>query len=241
MTHKATHTTTGTLYGVGVGPGDPSLLTLKAVSCIERAHVLAWIESPQHTRSFDVVKHLRQQHHMTYGTPIDMGNTEQQRVRHYDHLASRLKRHLCQGHDVAYLTLGDPLLYGSFTYLMERLRHTCAIDIIPGIPSFCAVTAHLQQCLAQKQETLTILTAQQALTRLAHPLNSHEAIVILKGGKHIQTLRRMLEQHGDKTIERAFYAEHVGTPQQTSMPLCAYDKPSAPYFSLIVITPHRSA
>jgi precorrin-2/cobalt-factor-2 C20-methyltransferase len=229
--------TTGRLIGVGVGPGDPGLLTLKALAAIETAAVVAYLsaEGAASLARTVVQAHLRPDHEERL-LEAPMRGEPEIIASFYDAAATRIAADLEAGRDVALLCLGDPLLYGSFVYLLDRLRHRFAFEVIPGIMSFGAAAARLGRVLARRRDSYTILSSLLPEARLEALIEASDAVTILKVGKRLPRLKAILKRQG--LLETAMLVTWVGWPEERVMPVTDWpDDEEAPYFSLILAGP----
>src|SRR5699024_9270948 len=157
---------TATLYGVGLGPGDPELVTLKAARLIGAADVIAY-HSARHGRSIArsiAAPHLGENqieealvYPVTTETTDHPGGYEGAITEFYERCAKRLAAHLDEGRDVVVLCEGDPFFYGSYMYMHERLSDSYQTCVVPGVTSLSAASAELGKPLAQRDEVLTLL------------------------------------------------------------------------------------
>ena len=224
--------TKGTLYGVGTGPGDPQLVTRIAWSLIESAQVIAY-PAPDDGVSFarsivaDAISADAIEIPMV--VPMRSGRMPAQSI--YDQGAEPIKTHLDAGRDVIVLCEGDPLFYGSFMYLLARLRDY-DIEIIPGITSMTACAAAEAHPLVARNDILTILPAPLDDATLEAGIKSAEAVVIIKVGRHLGRIRSLFDRLGYG--ETARYVSHASLPHQNCHKLS--DAPDdAPYFSMIIL------
>ena len=224
--------TKGTLYGVGTGPGDPQLVTRIAWSLIESAQVIAY-PAPDDGVSFarsivaDAISADAIEIPMV--VPMRSGRMPAQNI--YDKGAIAIKTHLDAGRDVIVLCEGDPLFYGSFMYLLARLRDY-DIEIIPGITSMTACAAAEAHPLVARNDILTILPAPLDDATLEAGIKSAEAVVIIKVGRHLGRIRSLFDRLGYG--ETARYVSHASLPHQNCHKLS--DAPDdAPYFSMIIL------
>jgi precorrin-2 C20-methyltransferase/precorrin-3B C17-methyltransferase len=231
---------TGKLYGVGVGPGDPELITLKAQRVIGSCDVVAYpgarhgssiarrIAAP-HLRDGQIELELR---YPVTGVDVDRGY-EALLAQFYDDCAAQLALHLDAGRDVAVLCEGDPFLYGSFMYLHERLAGRYRTEVIPGVCSFSAAAAATGTPLVRRDEALTILPGTLSADELAQRLRRSDAAVVLKLGRTFAKVRQAHERAG--TMARSIYVERASHPNERIAPLAEVDG-QVPYMSL-VLTP----
>lgn len=228
----------GTVYGVGVGPGDPELLTLKAVRIIETSPVIAYLTSPQgDSQARDIAaRWLTQQRQVPIVVSCQTDRTQANRA--YDQAAVTLGAALEEGLDVAILCEGDPLFYGSFTYLFQRLGARFPCCVIPGISSVSAVAAVTGRPLATAAEAIGIVpgTAPEAVLR--HALETWETVAIMKPGRHRPKLLHLLRETG--RIKEAVYVEQATRPNQRIVTqVDILEATPGPYFALFLVTPRR--
>jgi precorrin-2/cobalt-factor-2 C20-methyltransferase len=230
--------TTGRLLGVGVGPGDPELLTLKAVRILREAPVIAYVSAggrPSMARSI-VAEHL------SLGWPeihiaLPMRLVPELAHAAYDEGAARIGAVLERGRDVAVLCVGDPFVYGSFAQLFDRLGERYPTEVVPGVASFTAAAAAARTPLVGRSQTLVVLPAALASDALAAHLARNDGVALLKLGRHLAKVRNVLSDLG--LLERAIYVEHASTPHERVMRLADLAVDEAPYFSLLLLPPGR--
>ncbi len=223
----------GTLYGVGTGPGDPELVTRKAWHLIENADVIAYPE-PEGGNSFafDIVREAVKPNALliNISVPMTSGRSPAQSI--YDEAAAAIQSQLEQGKDVVVLCEGDPLFYGSFMYLLARLRENFHTEIIPGVTSMTACAAAHNHALVARNDSLIVLPATLDEDLFAERLECAEAVVIMKIGRNMKKIRAILE--AKNLAENALYVSHASLPHQAAMPLNQAPD-DAPYFSIILI------
>ena len=223
---------TGTLYGVGVGPGDPELMTLKAVRILERAPVLAYPapnEGESSARAIAAPFIPPGRTEIAIRVPMRPGIVP---AGIYDRAGEEIAAHLSAGRDVAVLCEGDPFFYGSYLYLHERLARRFPTVVVPGVSSLMACAAAAGSPLVRRDETLAVLPATLPDTALEAHLSRADAAAILKVGRHLPRLRALLKRAG--RLERAVYVEHASRPDERVLPLGRHMGP-APYFSMILV------
>jgi precorrin-2/cobalt-factor-2 C20-methyltransferase len=225
---------TGRLLGIGVGPGDPELLTLKALRCLQAVPVVACVSArgqPSMARQIAAPHLLPGQRDINIALP--MHPSPELADAAYDEGASRIGAELERGRDVAVLCEGDPLLYGSFNQLLKRLAQTYPTEIVPGITSISAAAAAAQKPLVMRGDTLAAMPATLPKEALRARLAQTNAAAILKVGRHLDKVRQVLDELD--LLDRAIYVERVSTAEQRVMPLVDVKDASAPYFSLVLI------
>ncbi len=232
---------TGTLYGVGIGPGDPELITLKALRCLQRVPVIAYPAPPEGDSLARAIvePHLAGgrgeiQREIAIRMPMVAARFPAQEV--YDRAATEIGGELEDGRDVAVLCEGDPFFYGSFMYLFGRMAGRYPVEVIPGVSSLTACAAVLGAPLVARNDVLTVVPAtlkpEEIKRRLAE---GGEAAAIVKVGRNLEKVRGVLADLG--LADNARYVEHATMASQKILPLAAVDAEAAPYFSMILV--HR--
>ncbi len=223
----------GTLYGLGVGPGDPELITLKALNLL-RACPVVFYPAPEHGESRAraiAAPHLPGgQTEFAIRMPLDPARFPSEEV--YDRAAREAAAHLDAGRDVAVLCEGDPFFYGSFIYLFARLAGRHRVEVVPGVSSLLACPAALGSPLAARDDTLVVVPATLPEETLLDRLAGVDAAAIVKVGRHVGKVRRVLDRLG--LLAQARYIEHATMADQRICPL-AEAGDSAPYFSMVVV------
>ena len=235
MTSRNDHVTApGRLYGLGIGPGDPELITLKALRLLQSVPVLAY-PAPEEGESLArriVAPHLPgSQEEIAIRMPMLVSRFPAQEV--YDWAASALGKHLAAGRDVAVLCEGDPFFYGSFMYLFGRMAERFAVEVVPGVSSLTACAATLGAPLAARNDVLAILPAPLDEALLTARLQEADAAAFIKVGRHFGKIRRLLQDMG--LAENARYIEHATMGNQKILPLDAVTAEAVPYFSMILM------
>ncbi|MFR9754906.1 precorrin-2 C(20)-methyltransferase [Streptomyces sp. TR06-5] len=240
-----TNGTTGTggrLYGVGLGPGDPSLMTVRAIEVIEGADVVAY-HSARHGRSIArsiAAGHLREDHieeALVY--PVTTEGTDHPGGyrgaldEFYTESAARLAAHLDAGRSVAVLAEGDPLFYGSYMHMHKRLADRYPTEVVPGVTSVSAAAARLGTPLAEGEEVLTVLPGTLPEEELAARLAATDAAAVMKLGRTFPHVRRALERSG--RLPEAHYVERATMDGERTGRLADTDPDAVPYFSLAVL------
>ncbi|MEO1142096.1 MAG: precorrin-2 C(20)-methyltransferase [Pseudomonadota bacterium] len=224
----------GKLYGIGVGPGDPELLTLKAHRILRECPVVAY-PAPDDGDSFarSIVSDFISDNQTEIPIVIPMRVERFPAAQIYDEKSAEIARHLRKGEDVVVLCEGDPFFYGSFMYLFERLSGDFDCEIVPGVSSLMASASALKRPLAARNDVLTVIPAPLSDEIVLSRLASGDAIAIIKIGRHYSRIRQLVEEAG--LIDQAGYLERVTLHNQKISPLSEVTEEKAPYFSMILI------
>ncbi|MEX2648643.1 MAG: precorrin-2 C(20)-methyltransferase [Alphaproteobacteria bacterium] len=228
--------TASTLWGVGVGPGDPDLLTIKGLRVIERCPVVAYPAPPEGdslARAI-VAPHLAPgKIEIAIRMSLDPRGFPAPEV--YDPAATAIAAHLVAGRDVAVLCEGDPFFYGSFQYLYARLAGRFRVEVVPGVSSLLACPAVAGAPLTARDDVLVVVPATLSEEALAEHLSGADAAAIVKVGRHLGKVRRVVERLG--LVTRARLVEHATRPDQRVRALAEVTEDRAPYFSMVLV--HR--
>ncbi len=224
----------GTLYGLGIGPGDPELITLKALKYLRAAPVLAY---PAPLKGESLARRIVQPHLPGEQSEIvirtSYGENRQPAEAAYDKAAEEMAEHLGAGRDVALLCLGDPFLYGSFQYLFARLGDRFLVEVVPGVSAPAAGSAAVQLALAAGNDCLALIPATLDEDVIAARLEGFDAAVIVKVGRHFAKLHGLLKRLG--LAEKARYVERVSMAEERILSLDEVDADTVSYFSMILL------
>lgn len=224
------------LYGLGLGPGDPELITLKALRILRQVPVIAYPapdDGPSFARSIVAHRLSPAQREIVIRVPMEIARFPAQEA--YDRAAAEIAGELEAGRDVALLCQGDPLFYGSFMYLFGRLGARFPCEIVPGVSSLGACAAAAGFPLAARDDALAVLPAGLDDAELARRLEACEAAAIIKLGRHFARIRELLGRLG--LAGKARYVERASLASERVLPLDKVDPETAPYFSMILL--HR--
>lgn len=235
--------TSGHFSGVGVGPGDPELITRKAARLIANADVIAFHaargkQSNARRIAAELFPAGVLEEELTY--PVTTGTTDHPGgytgvlAEFYEDSAERLAVHLAAGRNVVLLSEGDPLFYGSYMYMHDRLADRFPTEIVPGVPAFLAATAVTATPLVRQTDVLTVLPGTLPEPELARRLADTDGAIIMKLGRTFPAVRRALAAAG--RLDHALYVERASMPEERWIPVVDVDEASVPYFSLIVVT-----
>ena len=242
--HTAGGAGSGRLFGVGVGPGDPELMTVKACQTIAAADVIAY-PNAQHGRSVArriAACYLRADHiELPLAFPVTTeatdhpGGYEAALGEFYDQAAAALAAHLDAGRDVAVLCEGDPFFYGSYMYLHERLAGRYETSVIPGVTGFSAAAASAGTPLVKRDDVFMALPGTLSAEALAARLRTADAAVVMKLGRTFAKVRRAVEAAGAGA--RGVYVERASSAEERIAPMRDVEG-EVPYMSLVLVPTH---
>ncbi len=224
---------TGTLHLVGVGPGDPELLTLKAVRILGCAPVIAYPTTGEDGALAYAIaeKHVNPAAELLpVAIPMERERGPAQAA--YDEAADAILARLVAGSDVAYVCEGDPLFYGSAMYLCTRLAGKAPVTVVPGVTSLTAAAAAIARPLAARNEMLKVLPAPLPDAVLRPELEATPAAAVIKVGRHFDRIRALLAETGHAA--GAVVVEHATGVRERITPLGAFKFDERPYFSTIL-------
>jgi precorrin-2/cobalt-factor-2 C20-methyltransferase len=232
----------GRLIGVGTGPGDPELMTLKAVRALAEADVVAHFSKRGANGN---ARTIVGEHHrpdwielpLVYPvtTEIDKDSDDYKTAitGFYEESAAKVAEHLDQGRPVAILSEGDPLFYGSYMHLHVRLAHRYPTEVIPGVTAMSGCWSANGLPIVQGDDVLTVLPGTMSEFELTRRLADTDAAVIMKVGRNLPKIRRALEAAGK--LVRAVYVERGTMPGSISMRLKDKEDDKAPYFAVVLV------
>ena len=232
----------GRLIGIGVGPGDPELLTLKAARMLAEADVVAHFAkagNPSNARRI-VAQHLRpgvEELPLLYPVTTEVPTSEpayRDSIRgFYDASAAAVACHLDLGLTVAVISEGDPLFYGSYMHLHVRLAPRYRTEVVPGITAMSGCWSLAGAPIAQGDDVFVVLPATLPEAELERRLLDADAAVMMKLGRHLEKVRRVLARTG--RLSRAIYVERGTTAESLTVLLEQKCDDVAPYFSVILM------
>ncbi len=223
----------GKLYGIGLGPGDPELLTLKAYRILRSVPIVVYPMSPDgRCISRSIVAEYLQPHQieMPMVLPFKPGESSQPG---YQLMADKMAIHLAQGQDIAVLCEGDPFFFGTFMYLYNRLNDRFPTEIIPGVSSIMASAGMLGAPLTYRNDVFMALSGTLDAEILRSRLLMADAAVLMKLGRNFVKVYDVLEHLN--LLDRALYIERATMKEQRIIPIREVDSTQVPYFAMIVI------
>jgi len=234
--------TSGRLYGVGLGPGDPDLITIKSLKAIQAAPVVAWFAKRGrrgHARTIAEglllagVTELPLVYPVTVEVPFDSPDYKRQLAGFYVEASESIAAHLRAGRDVALLCEGDPLFYGSFMHIYVRLREAYPVTICPGVTGMSGCWTAAGAPMTWGDDVLSVLPGTLARQELLRRVADADALVIMKLGRNFAKVRSVLSEAG--LLERAIYVERGSMASEVVTPLKDKHDDAAPYFSIIIV------
>ena len=223
---------TGTLYGLGIGPGDPELLTLKAVRLIRENEVIAFPgEMPQETVAYKIAVQAVPELAEKELTALPMPMTKDPKVLEetHTHAADIVENFLKNGKNVVFLTLGDPTVYSTYLYVHKKiLERGLKAEIVSGITSFCAVAARLNMGLVEKAEPLHVIPASY---QIEEALRLPGTKVLMKAGEKMKEVKATLQEIGAQAV----MIENCGMPDEKIYANAEEIPENAGYYSLIIV------
>lgn len=206
----------GKFYGIGVGPGDPELLTLKAFRLLEQVDVLCIPKSKMEKESLalKVVSQVMDRDFRVLELLFPMSHDEAVLAEHWDRAASLVAAELDAGYNVAFITIGDPMFYSTYSYLLERVRKDPAVEVVtvPGVTAFAACASLINEPLTEKDERVAVIPAAYSLDDLRDVLDNFDNVVLMKVNKNYDAVVGLLEELG--LLDRAVYISRCGYPDQ---------------------------
>jgi precorrin-2/cobalt-factor-2 C20-methyltransferase len=232
----------GKLLGVGVGPGDPELITLKAVRVLEAADVVVHFAKAGQSGNARTIaaRHLKPGiREVTLTFPVttevprnDPGYCSAIRA-FYDAAARDVATYLDDGRTVAVVCEGDPLFYGSYMHLHVRLAHRFRTEVVAGVSGMSGCWSAVGAPIAQGDDVFTVLPGTLAQDELERRLAEADAVVVIKLGRNLPKVRRALERTG--RLDRAVYVERGTMANEKAIPLAHKSDDCAPYFAVVLV------
>jgi len=232
----------GTLYGIGVGPGDIRYMTLRAAGLVQSVDVLAFFaKRGLQGNARGIVapllaagrEELRLEYPVTDEIPTDHPSYREQIAKFYEEAMDTIAALLRQGKSVGLLAEGDPFFYGSFMHIWRRLDTQFPIEVVPGVTGMSGAWSRANAPITWGDDVLTVLPGTLDEASLTRRLGDTDAAVIMKVGKNLEKIRRAVTKAG--LLERAIYVVRGTMAEQRIMKLSECRETIAPYFSMILI------
>ena len=232
----------GTLYGLGLGPGDPDLMTVRAHRLLSNAAHVAFFRkagrSGQARRIVDgllppgAVEHAME-YPVTTEIALDDPTYNQVLSAFYADCSARMRALSDAGHDVVILCEGDPFFYGSFMHLHTRLTGTHPVQVVPAVTGMSGAWSATGQPITWGDDILTVLMGTLPEATLARHMADSDALVVMKIGRHFEKVRRALATAG--RLNEAWLVEYASMPNQKVVRLMDVDGRVTPYFSVVLV------
>lgn len=232
----------GTLYGIGVGPGDAALLTIRAAALIGSVDIVAYFAKKGRAGNARQIaaalmpagqEELRLEYPVTDEIPVEHVAYRQQIRTFYDGAARQLGDLLRAGRSVGLLAEGDPFLYGSFMHMWRRLAESFPCEVVPGVSGMSGCWSRAGLPITWGDDVLTVLPGTLDEDDLARRLMATDAAVIMKVGRHLAKIQRAVDAAG--MLDRAVYVERGTMPGERILPLRGCEEVCAPYFSMVLV------
>jgi precorrin-2/cobalt-factor-2 C20-methyltransferase len=232
----------GTLYGIGVGPGDVRYMTLRAAGLVRAVDVIAYFAKrglEGHARRIVTPlmgadrRELRLEYPVTEEVPVADISYQSQISDFYRRAADSIAAHLREGRSVGLLAEGDPFFYGSFMHMWRRLERDHPVEIVPGVTGMSGCWTRANVPITWGDDILSVLPGTLAEDVLADRLTRCDAAVIMKVGRNLAKVKRAIASAG--LLSRALYVERGTMEDQRIVPLADCDQDRAPYFSMVLI------
>ena len=224
----------GTLFGIGVGPGDPELMTVKAWRLVSTAEVIAYLcANGGESTALEITRPFLPEQYTAIAIDMPMRVEREAGRAAYDEGCLRIADALQQEKDVVFLCEGDPFFYGSFMYVFERLAKSHKVVVVPGVTSITAAAAELRQPLVERDEVLKVLPATMPAEKLKFELANANAAAIIKVGRHFGKVKSVLRELG--LLECATAIEKATHADQAIHSLTNLEIETLPYFATIIV------
>lgn len=224
--------------GLGVGPGDPELITLKAHRLMQNADVVSYLANEQgSSQARDIAQHSLEGSkagQIEIPVPMPMKNDRTGANQAYDLAADKIRSVIAEGKNVVFLCEGDPLFFGSFSYLLDRLQDEMTCAVVPGISSVHAASSALKLPLSMLKESVAIINGRHSEEKIRQTLQQHDSVIIMKAGPYRPKILAALAETGRS--EEANYLEYIGRDEQVIIDdVSQLGDDKGPYFSLFVV------
>ena len=224
--------------GLGVGPGDPELITLKAHRLMQNADVVSYLANDNgSSQARDIAQHSlagSKAGQVEIPVPMPMKNDRTGANRAYDLAAEKIRTVASEGKNVVFLCEGDPLFFGSFSYLLDRLQDEMTCAIVPGISSVHAASSALKLPLSMLKESVAIINGRHSDEKIRQTLQQHDSVIIMKAGPYRPKILAALADTGRS--DEANYLEYIGRDEQVIVDdVSQLGDDKGPYFSLFLV------
>ncbi len=234
----------GTLYGIGAGPGDPQYLTMRAVQVLNKVQHIFYPSSSgtDESMALNIIEpHIGKcvKFHQLF---FPMTKDQVELERHWNIAAAEVSAVLSQGKDAVFVTLGDPMIYSTYIYLLKRIKEQypqVTAETIPGISSFSAAATLIDTAIAEGKERVALIPVNRDVSNIEDAIERFDTIVLFKVGSKLPRVLEILEQKG--VIDHAVLFSYLGTPDQSiERDLRHLKREPIGYMSLILIKKSKS-
>lgn len=232
----------GTIYGVGLGPGDPELMSVRADRLVRNATHIAYFRKagrPGRSRTIvegmlrpDVVE-IAMEYPVTTEIPLDDPAYAESLAGFYEEVAEQIRKTARTGADIVVLCEGDPFFYGSFMHLYTRVRDHVPVQVVPAITGMSAAWTATGIPITWGDDVLSVLLGTMSEADLTRHMTAADAIVVMKVGRNLPKVRRALERAGK--ADRAWLVECASMAEERALPLAEAGERASPYFSIILV------
>jgi precorrin-2/cobalt-factor-2 C20-methyltransferase len=224
--------------GLGVGPGDPELITLKAHRLMQNADVVSYLANAQgSSQARDIAQYSlvgSKATQIEIPVPMPMKNERSGANQAYDLAAEKIRAAVAEGKNVVFLCEGDPLFFGSFSYLLDRLQDEMTCAVVPGISSVHAASSAIKLPLSMLKESVAIINGRHSDNKIRQTLQQHDSVIIMKAGPYRPKILAALAATG--RTKEANYLEYIGRDEQVIInDVSELGDDKGPYFSLFVV------
>ncbi len=224
--------------GLGIGPGDPELITLKAHRLMQNADVVSYLANEQgSSQARDIAQYSLEgskAEQIEIAIPMPMKNDRTDANLAYDLAAEKIRGVIAEGKKVVFLCEGDPLFFGSFSYLLDRLQNEMTCAVVPGISSVHAASSALRLPLSMLKESVAIINGRHSNEKIRQTLQQHDSVIIMKAGPYRSKILAALSDT-DRSKD-ANYLEYIGRDDQMIInDVSQLNGDKGPYFSIFVV------
>ncbi len=230
------------MYCVGLGPGDPELMTVKSARILASAKIVAYFHKRGkrgNARTIadglfpETALELSMEYPITTEAPVESTEYQNALTSFYDDKARDLGAHLKNGDDIVVLCEGDPFFYGSFMHLYLRLRQKHQVEVVPGVTGMSGSWTNSGEPITYGDDVMSVLPGTLPEDELVQRMQQCDAIVVMKIGRNFAKVRSALNTAG--LTERAIYVERGTMAGEVIMPLAEKNDDKAPYFSMVLV------
>jgi len=207
----------GKIYGIGVGPGDPELLTLKAYRILKDINVLCIPKSKAEKESLalSIVTGALKREFEVMELIFPMTHDKEVLERHWDAAAEKMVKKAREGKSLAFITIGDPMFYSTYAYILERVKRNyndVEIETVPGITAFAACSSFINEPLTEGDEKLAVIPAAYGISSIREALEHYDNVVLMKVNRKYDQVAELLKEMN--LLDKAVYISRCGYDDQ---------------------------